>query len=147
MAYCDYLFRRSNGIFYFRYIFKFQRDKPREIRISMETRSYGLAKQLAASCFVKLNRLLQDASRFDMNPDKLLKSLKVELKKVVDPENNEHQERFESVYSDIERKVLWVRQHISEKFEGKSVKEVLDIYREYAPVFNQVKSEINDSER
>ena len=143
MAYCDYLFKRSNGIFYFRHVVKLQGQKRREIRVSLNTRSYIYAKRIAAYISANLKYLLSDGEIFRMNADDLLKELKLQIFDGVDFYNEEDVSRVNKSFSKIEDKVNWVKEHVPDEMEGCSVKEVLALYEKYISVFSQVKKDAN----
>ncbi len=141
MAYCDYLFKRSNGIFYFRHVVKLDGQKSREIRVSLKTRSYIDAKPVAAYFAANLKYFLSDGKLLKMNADDLLKELKTLFLNGIDLNNHEHVLRINKAYTNIETKVNWVKEHVPDEFECRSIQEILAVYNKFSSVFNRVKKD------
>ncbi|MBR9865866.1 MAG: site-specific integrase [Oceanospirillales bacterium] len=82
-----------------------------------------------------------------MDAEELLQQVKKELLKSIDPHNNDHSNRFNKAFKQYEDKVIWVKEHISKEFDGKKINQVLEVYEEYFPIFQQVLKENDESIR
>ena len=140
MAYGNHFFRRKNDIFYFRKVFKFGKLK-REIRISLHTRSRKEAFILAYQLHLKSQSLIYSSVGKVMDADSLLSRIKQDLLKTVQEHSQEDLLRFNRVFSQYEEKVQWVKEFVSDEFQGKTVSDVIKIYDEFHPLFEKARKE------
>lgn len=140
MAYGDHIFLRNNGIFYFRQVFQLGKHK-KEIRISLNTRSREKAYDLAFKLHLKAQLRIRDSVEKIMDADELLSQLKQDLQKTVESHSKSDQDRFYRTFSEYEKKVDWVKEYVSNDFQGKSISDVINIYDEFHPLFEQVRIE------
>ena len=146
MAYGDYLFRRQNGIFYFRYVLNIHSNR-REIRISLKTRKLLLAKQRSASLQTKLKFMAINMGSIEMDADKRLAEFKIKLLQSINADKPGHLETFESHFKQFEIKVQWVKDNAYDKFSGATINDIIEIYEQFAPVFKKVEHEANKQQR
>lgn len=166
MAYRDYLFQRSNGIFYFRYVLRDHgSNQRREIRLSLHTNKYSLAKRLAGRYHSKLQYLLTGANLRDktlneipgdfgaithnldiagMNPLEAIREIKKAFLIAFSPQSghatNADAERIEQKFAAFETEIEWVRTHLPDDFENLNMTTAMEAFGRNEPIFRSVKN-------